>query len=72
MYYSNNLNIHGYFGGCQQQGGYQLPSMTTGGGSFTYQPHYLNPVAVSGFMQQLNVNGTRSFGYGAPTIAAIR
>ena len=71
MYYSNNLNIHGYMGGCQQQGAAsQLPSITTGGGSFTYQPHYLSPIAVSGFMQTLN--GARSFGYGAPTIAATR
>lgn len=71
MYYSNNLTIHGYMGGCQQQGGFQLPSMTTGGGSFSYQPHYLNHVAVSGQMQQ-NLSGMRSFGYGAPTLAASR
>ncbi len=71
MYYSNNLNIHGYVGGCQQQGAaYQLPSMTTSGGSFSYQPHYLNQVSVSGWMQTLN--GARSFGYGGPTIAAVR
>lgn len=72
MYYSNNLNIHGYIGGCAQQGGSAaLPSMTTGG-SFSYQSHYLSPVAVSGWMQQQMVTGGRQFGYGAPTIAAIR